>query len=54
MATRPEQPNKPDGERDGEDVRPVEDRAAVENQGEATPEDYPNDAGGKPDYGAPD
>lgn len=45
------QPNKPDGEIDENGkTRPVEDRAAVQNQSSVTPDDYPDDDGGKPDY----
>lgn len=40
--------NKPGGqiERDGK-VRDVEDRQAVKNQGEVSPEDYPEPAAGE-------
>lgn len=49
----PPQPNKPDGSHDDGDVTPVDDRQAVKNQGETTPEAYPKDDGGRPDYGSP-
>lgn len=46
-----QQPNKPDGETEDGGATPVDDRGATENQGGTTPDDYPDDAEGKPDYG---
>ena len=49
-----EQPNKPRGEEEAKDgVRDVDDRGAVENQDSVSPDDYPSDDGGRPDYGSP-
>ncbi|WP_197054359.1 hypothetical protein [Sphingomonas sp. 37zxx] len=45
------QTNKPDGETTNDKPTPVDDRGAVENQSSVTPDDYPDDDGGKPDYG---
>jgi hypothetical protein len=48
------QPNKPGGDftRDGA-MRKPGDEQAVENQSTTTPDKYPDDDGGKPDYGSP-
>lgn len=45
------QPNKPDGEIDDDAPENVEDRGAVEDQGESVPDEYPDKAEGQPDYG---
>ena len=43
--------NKPGGSFDKEGKpRPVADQQAVKNQSPVTPDDYPDDDGGKPDY----
>lgn len=48
------QPNKPGGDLDerGKPRQP-EDRQAVRNQGEASPDDYPEGANGKPSVPPP-
>lgn len=48
------QPNKPGGnfDEDGE-TRDAEDLQAVKNQSEVSPDDYPDDADGKPDIPPP-
>ncbi len=43
-----EKPNKPDT-----DVEHPADTGAVRNQSQVTPEDYPKEDGGRPDYGSP-
>jgi hypothetical protein len=44
----PDETTKPDGEIDDDGkTRPVADRAAVRNQGEVSPEDYPEPAAGE-------
>lgn len=44
------QPHKPGGDlEDDGGVRDVEDRQAVRNQGEVTPDDYPAGSNGKPE-----
>ena len=47
------QPNKPDGERKTDQARDVDQREAVKQQGSVTPEDYPANDGGRPDYKTP-
>lgn len=43
-----DQPNKPGGDLDERgDAREAEDRQAVRNQSEVSPDDYPDDADGK-------
>ena len=54
MSDERNQPHKPGGDlkADGE-VREVEDRQAIRNQGTATPDDYPQGSDGKPDVPPP-
>jgi len=48
------QPHKPGGDvKDDGEVRDVDDRQAVRNQGTVTPDDYPDGSDGKPDTPAP-
>lgn len=48
------QPNKPGGDIDNRgEARDAGDRQAVKNQGEVSPDDYPDDADGKPDIPPP-
>lgn len=48
------EPNKPRGESEPKnEAREVEKRGAVENQDSVAPDDYPQDDGGRPDYGSP-
>jgi hypothetical protein len=48
------QPHKPGGDVKGDgEVRDVDDRQAVRNQGTVTPDDYPDGSDGKPDTPAP-
>lgn len=50
MTDKEPQPNKPGGElKDGGD-RPAEELRAVRNQSSVSPDDYPEDADGKPDF----
>lgn len=42
-----DQPNKSDGEDNGGPT-PVEERGAVRNQDQTTPDDYPDGSNGKP------
>lgn len=47
-------PEAPDGPKTGNVPNKPEGRdAATENQGETTPDAYPDSDGGKPDYGSP-
>lgn len=49
-----DQPNKPGGDlREDGGARDVDDRQAVENQGEVTPDDYPPGSDGKPPVAPP-
>lgn len=49
----PEQPNKPGGDfREGGKVRKAEDEQAVRNQGEVSPDDYPDKASAKDSLGS--
>jgi hypothetical protein len=48
------QPNKPGGNfEDSGETRDAEDLQAVKNQSEVSPDDYPEDADGKPDIPPP-
>ena len=44
-----EKPNKPDT-----DVEDVSETGATRNQSQVTPDDYPKNDGGRPDYGSPE
>jgi hypothetical protein len=46
-----DQPNKPNGEQQDDAPTSPDDRGAVENQSETTPDKYPDKARGQPDYG---
>ena len=50
MTEKDPQPNKPGGEQNDGGDRPIDELAAVKNQSSVTPEDYPDDADGKPDF----
>lgn len=48
-----EQPTKPGGDfRDDGKVRPAEDEQAVKNQGQVSPDDYPDKASGEKSFGS--
>lgn len=44
------QPNKPGGEQNNDGDRDAGDLPAVKNQGVVSPDDYPDNADGKPDF----